>query len=58
MKTCILIIMLSGHDPAVYLTQACDSHIRALSVQMPDADLYCIEPSYKVRPVARPQVAL
>ena len=55
MKTAILLIIMAGVPDRAFLTQDCGQHIRALSVQMPAADLYCLTPSYDVRPQARPE---
>lgn len=62
MKISLLIILLAGQPPQVYLSEDCNADIRMASVLMPDADLHCIyatelmhEPEWSMRPVARPE---
>lgn len=56
MKTFLLVVMLGNQHVDTYTTKTCDIDIRILSESMPEHDLYCIEPSYSMRPVARPVV--
>jgi hypothetical protein len=52
-KTAVLIIMFTS-GPVAYNTTDCDNHIRMVNDYFPTTDAYCLYPSYKMRPVARP----
>lgn len=47
--TYILIVIAPGD---IY---DCSDQLQAISEETPDADAYCLEPDYKMRPVARPE---